>query len=183
MPTHPLGAAGMAGTAPVFDLETKTTYGSMHVRRFHCDAAPGCFGAVAPMVSLWQAKRRGDALPRWKDFAMEDFVGWHRYVALSDLAPDGDPRFRLFGTAVAEVLGGDLTGKRLSEGFPSAARDGVLAHFAAIRDERLIGFLTSNVAKPGHEHRQVTVAELPLEDDSGQVCQILHLCFSARVGP
>src|SRR3546814_5059785 len=75
-------------------------------------ALPICFGGLAPMVAVWQGKCRNDALPRWKDFAIEDFVGWHRYVALSDLEPDGDPRFRIFGSGVAEILGGELTGKR-----------------------------------------------------------------------
>ncbi|HEY9537676.1 MAG TPA: PAS domain-containing protein [Kiloniellaceae bacterium] len=154
----------------------------MHVRRFRRDAPPACFGGLAPMVAVWQGKCRNDALPRWKDFAIEDFVGWHRYVALSDLEPDGDPRFRIFGSGVAEILGGDLTGKRLSEGFPAAAQDGVLAHISAVRDERLIGLLTSNVAKPGHEHRCITVVELPLQNVSGAVCQILHVCFSAPAG-
>src|SRR3546814_7956427 len=76
----------------------------MHVRRFRRDAPPACFGGLAPMVAVWQGKCRNDALPRWKDFAIEDFVGWHRYVALSDLEPDGDPRFRIFGSGVAEIL-------------------------------------------------------------------------------
>src|SRR3546814_17688596 len=89
-------------------------------------------------------------------------------------------RFRAAG--VAEILGGDLTGKRLSEGCPAAAQDGVLAHISAVRDERLIGLLTSNVAKPGHEHRCITVVELPLQNVSGAGCQILHVCFSAPAG-
>src|SRR3546814_8073557 len=75
--------AGAGSSVPVFEHSTKTTHGSMHVRRFRRDAPPACFGGLAPMVAVWQGKCRHDALPRWKDFAIEDFVGWPRYVALS----------------------------------------------------------------------------------------------------
>src|SRR3546814_4141112 len=105
---------GAGSSVPVFEHSTKTTHGSMHVRRFRRDAQPACFGGLAPMVAVWQGKCRNDALPRWKDFAIEDFVGWHRYVALSDLAPVGDPRFRIFRAGVAAILGGQLSGTRLS---------------------------------------------------------------------
>jgi hypothetical protein len=174
--TLPPRAADAAGSAPVFERKTRTALGLLHIRRYRCDAAPTSFGKLGPVVALWQGKRRGAALPRWKDFGIEDFVGWHRNVALSDLiAEDADPRFRIFGSGAAELMGGDLTGKRLTDGIPAAARDGVLTHFAAIRDERLIGLLMANVPIPGLEYRTFKVVELPLENDSGAVGQILHV--------
>ena len=126
-------------------------------------------------MALWQAKRRGAALPRWKDFDFADFTGWHRNLALSDLPPGkADPCFRIFGSGATELMGGDLTGKRLSEVVPDAEADGVLEHFAALRDERLIGYLVGNVVRPGHGHRVFMIIELPLENECGDVTQILH---------
>jgi hypothetical protein len=169
------------GSEPVFERKAQTAVGFLHIRRYRCDATPASFGRLAPLVALWQAKRRGDTLPRWKDFAIEDFVGWHRHVALSDLAAaDADPRFRIFGSGAAELMGADFTGKRLTEGIPAAARDGVIAHFAAIRDDRLIGLLMANVPVPGLEHRTFKVVELPLENDSGAVGQILHVFLTSQ---
>jgi hypothetical protein len=178
--TLPPRAADAAGSAPVFERKTRTALGLLHIRRYRCDAAPICFGKLAPVVALWQTKRRGAALPRWKDFGIEDFVGWHRNVALSDLMPNADPRFRIFGSGAAELIGADLTGKRLSEVVPAAVPDGVLQHFAEIRDGRLIGLLAGNVGRPGLEHRTFKVVELPLENDEGEVAQILHCFLSTR---
>src|SRR3546814_17354515 len=109
-------------TAPSFptrrssDLSTKTTHGSMHVRRFRSDAPPACFGGLAPMVAAWQGKCRNDALPRWKDFASEDFVGLHRYVGLSAREPAGAPSFTILSTDAAEPTDADLTGNRSAAG-------------------------------------------------------------------
>lgn len=182
MSAQPPRLPGAGTSAPVFEVKRETLYGALHLRRYRCDADPACFGGLAPVVSLWQGKSRGGELPRWRDFAMEDFVGWHRDLALSDLGPEGDPRFRIFGSGMAEVMGGDLTGRRLSEGFPAAGPDGVLDHFAAIRRERLIGLLTGNVAKAGHEHRCFKVVELPLRNEDGEVSQLLHACLNVIDG-
>jgi hypothetical protein len=174
------GNAGVPGSPLVFDKRVDTTHGQLHFRRYRCDAEPSCFEGLAPVVAVWQAKRRGEALPRWKDFGIEDFVGWHRNMALSDLMPNADARFRIFGSGAAELIGADLTGKRLSEAMPAAVPDGVLQHFAEIRDGRLIGFLAGNVGRPGFEHRTFKVVELPLENDEGEVAQILHSFLSTR---
>lgn len=178
MSAQPPRFPGAGQSAPVFEARRQTLYGALHLRRYRCDADPACFGGLSSIVSLWQGRRRDSGLPRWRDFAMEDFVGWHRDLALSDLGPKGDPRFRIFGSGMAEVMGGDLTGRRLSEAFPAAGPDGVLDHFAAIQRERLIGLLTGNVAKPGHEHRCFKMVELPLQNEDGEVCQVLHACLN-----
>ncbi|MGF1594586.1 MAG: PAS domain-containing protein [Kiloniellaceae bacterium] len=162
-------------SAPVFEERRRTPFGTLHLRRFRPDAAPGCFEELAPIVALWQSRRRGEALPRWQDFDIGDFVGWHRNIALSEISgPDADPKFRICGSGVSELLGGDLTGRKISEAFPMARDDGVLDHFAAIREEKLIGLLASNIPLPGHEHRHFKAVELPLEDDAGAVGRILH---------
>lgn len=114
-------------------------------------------------------------MPRWKDFSITDFVGSHRNLALSDVAAaEAELRFRMFGSGAAELLGGDLTGRRLSEAFPVTRQDSVIAHFEAIRTDRLIGLQSANVPIPGLEHRRFSVVELPLENEAGEVSQILH---------
>lgn len=158
----------------VFDRTTLLPHGTLRIRRFHADADAACFGCLAPVVRLWQARNRDGALPRWKDFAMEDFRGWHRHLALSEIAANGDLRFRLFGSGAAELMGGDLTGKKLTDRFPGAGRDGILAHLAAVRDGRQIGYLTTSLPLPGLEHRAFDVVELPLANDGDEVSQLLH---------
>jgi hypothetical protein len=65
--TLPPRAADVAGSAPVFERKTRTALGLLHIRRYRCDSAPTSFGKLGPVVALWQAKRRGAALPRWKN--------------------------------------------------------------------------------------------------------------------
>ena len=57
MTVQPPRPAGAEGTAPVFERQTKTAYRALRVRRFRRDARPACFGGLAPVVALWQAKR------------------------------------------------------------------------------------------------------------------------------
>jgi hypothetical protein len=167
--------SGAAESALVFEQRTKTATGEIWMRRYRCDAKPEEFGDLAPFCRIWQGKCRDGALPRWKNFSFEDFRHWHRYVALSDIsAEDADPRFRIFGSGASELVGANLTGKKLTEGVPSAERDGVIEHFAQLRDHRLIGFLRGDPGSPGREHIRLLVIELPLVDDSGAVVQILH---------
>ena len=175
MAIRPPRALGSSGSALVFENRTKTATGEIWMRRYRCDAEPDEFDELAPFFSIWRGKCCGGALPRWKDFSFEDFRHWHRYVALSDIsAEDADPRFRIFGSGASEIVGADLTGKKLTEGVPSAQRDGVIEHFARLRDDRLIGFLRGDPGNPGREHVRLQVIELPLVGDSGAVVQILH---------
>ncbi|HMA16693.1 MAG: PAS domain-containing protein [Bacteroidota bacterium] len=163
-----------ARSAPVFDRTTTLRFGTIRIRRFHPEADAACFAGLAPVVRIWQARCRDGALPRWKDFAMEDFRGWHRQLALSDITANGDLYFRLFGSGAVELMGGDLTGKKLTDYFPAAGQDGVLAHLIALRDGRQIGYLTTNLPIPGLEHRTFDVVELPLGNDGDEVSQLLH---------
>ena len=165
------------GTAvqPDSDTKVKTPFGIFHFRLYSPAATPSTFAAFAPLVAVWQAKRRGSGLPQWRDFVMEDFVGWHRNLALSDFgADDVEPRFRIFGSGLSELMGADLTGKPLSEAVPNAAEDGILQHLARVRDQGKIGLVSGNVGMPGLEHRNLMVIELPLQNEAGKVAQLLH---------
>jgi hypothetical protein len=145
------------------------------MRRYRPLCEPQAFGELSAFYAIWCGKLRGDALPRWQDFDFEDFIGWHRYVALSDISPQhADPRFRIFGSGAVELLGEDLTGRYLTEAVPAAEADGVIAHFAELRDHRLVGFLSGKLGKEGREFIDFKVIELPLVNDAGEVVQILH---------
>lgn len=171
----PGGPQGSDSSGLVFEKLIDSTSGGLLMRRYrlHCD--PQAFGELSPFYAIWRGKLRGEALPRWQDFNFEDFAGWHRYVALSDISVESaDPKFRIFGSGAAEILGEDLTGKHLTEAVPAAEADGVIAHFAQLRDQRLIGFLSGKLNKPGREFIDFKVIELPLADDAGEVVQFLH---------
>lgn len=163
------------GSALAFVSRVKTPLGDFHFRRYLPGADPADFDVFGPLVRVWQSKRGRGKLPGWRDFVMEDFVGWHRNLALSDFpASAAEPRFRLFGSGLAEWMGIDLTGRPLSDGVPTAESDGIFHHLARVRDEGVIGLVSGYVGLPGLEHRDLNVIELPLCDAQGQVNQLLH---------
>jgi PAS domain len=160
----------------VFEAYGPTPAGDLHMRRFRSDATSDSFEELAPFHAIWHSKCGDGRLPRWSDFGFNEFLGWHRYLALSDIQPEPlDLRFRIFGSGVVELMNDDLTGKLLTQSMPASVSDRVIEHFTEIRNNRLIGFLLAQVGTPGSEHRHFKVIELPLvADDGNQVTQILH---------
>lgn len=71
------------------------------------------------LLGYWRRLRPADGLPGLADVdpvAMGDAVG---YVMLLEALPDGDFRYRLFGSRIAERAGFDMTGRRTSEVLPT----------------------------------------------------------------
>lgn len=98
-----LAALGMA--AP--DILWNPTPANLPDRRLH------------DLLAYWERLRPADGLPRLSDIdpvAMGDSVG---YVMLLEAVPEGDFRYRLYGSRIAERSGFDMTGKRTSEILPS----------------------------------------------------------------
>lgn len=172
------GPSGSGDSGLVFEKFIDSAAGGLLMRRLRPVCDPQLLGELAPFYQIWRAKLRGDELPRWQDFSFGDFTGWHRNVALSDISSaSADPRFRIFGSGAVELLGEDLTGKQLTESVPAAEVDGVIAHFAQIRDHKLIGLLSGKLGKENREFIQFMVIELPLVNDAGEVSQILHAFY------
>jgi hypothetical protein len=163
---------------PVFEQLLAMAQGRVTVRRYAYDADPKIFGRLASMARHWQSERRGTALPRWRDFDFEEFVGWHRYISLSDL-PEGkaDRRYRISGSAGSELVGFDMTNKSISEAFPGTTGESIFEHFAQIRDHKLVGLLSGRLGKENREFIQFMMIELPLVNDAGEVSQILHAFY------
>lgn len=177
MPIHPPKQSIDAGDGLVFEKHVKRAVGSIVVRRFCSDVESSVFEELAPFHAIWRSKLRDDGLPRWKDFDFEEFVGWHRIVGLGDItSDDADPVFRIYGSGAAELMGKDLTGQKLSHAVPAAEADGIIGHFSHIRDEKLIGTVTGKMGMQGREFLDFKVIELPLENDAGEVTQILF-CY------
>jgi hypothetical protein len=171
------------GSALVFERPIKRAVGNAVIRRFRADADSSAFEGLAGFHAIWRSKLREGGLPRWTDFDFRDFTGWHRHVALGDITPDdADPVFRIFGSEAVDLLGRDLTGKKLSLSVPAVVTDGILEHFEHIRDERLIGTVTGKIGMEGREFLDFQVIEMPLENAAGEVSQILFGYLSLRHG-
>lgn len=73
--------------------------------------------SLAALERLWQERRGGRALPRRRDFVVEDFFPWlgHIRIIRVEHGPDGAPQLTvtLDGTEIVNAAGIDLTGRRL----------------------------------------------------------------------
>lgn len=89
------------------------------------------------LYRLWDGRRGSQPAPSRADFAVEDLRPWLGHLVILDCLEDDDFRFRLYGTALVDIFGFDLTNTLVS-----AAAD-------------RIG------AKPMAEYRQVRATGLP----------------------
>jgi hypothetical protein len=84
-----------------------------------CTMAP----PLAALHRLWESKRAAGAMPSRRDFRVEELGPWLGHLMLVDAIDAGqDFAYRVFGTWIAEFLGHDLTGKRLSTVTPQRQR-------------------------------------------------------------
>jgi len=74
-------------------------------------------GGFAAFKKLWDDKRKGNGLPAWRDFELEDFADWYGWISVDDIIPGPtyDSVFRLWGTNLTQFYGKDLTNRRMSE--------------------------------------------------------------------
>jgi hypothetical protein len=124
------------------------------------------------LYRLWDAKRDGGVMPRRRDFALEELGPWLGHLVLVDLIDGGqDFSYRVFGTKIAEFLGQDLTGKRLSGLQPALQR--VLAdEYHGVMAARRAHYV---VGSPFVARRSAVMARaiLPLSDDGRAADRLL----------
>ena len=112
--------------------------------------APDAFGAMAPIVALWQAKAPAPAtFPMWQNFDFWDFEGWWGQLSLAELHRDPiDLRWVLWGTQLVEWWGAEYTNQFVSQQpYLGQAWEAVeRPYFERLTDGRLIGFVTGTLA-------------------------------------
>jgi hypothetical protein len=75
-----------------------------------------CHPKLHALHELWQAKRDARAMPSRGDFDWADLRPWFGNLILVDVIDDGaDFHYRLWGSELAQLLGYELTGRRMSD--------------------------------------------------------------------
>lgn len=72
---------------------------------------------IQALAAYWDSKRQGRFAPRRGDIDPADIRSHMPNLLLLDVLPDGEYRYRLVGTALAEGAGRNATGRRISEVF------------------------------------------------------------------
>lgn len=127
------------------------------------------------ILSLYASKLQGRPMPRWRDFAFSEFVGWHPRLALSQVEGE-DLRFRIFGTAFVELFARDLTGQLLIGSMVAEQTQSTKDHFHALLAGPKIGVAKGRVPVEGRGFLRFEVIDLPLADEEGNVSHFLHAC-------
>lgn len=148
------------------------------------DTPAHAFGAFEKVVSQWREKKGSAVVPRWIDYAIRDFAGWHGRFSLCRVTAEDLPdlHFELFGTTIAEWVGRDLSGKTLLGSrlaLPEEARIRFVEHFAAVAGRPAIGVRRVRLGFLDRGHVMGETVELPIGKTTRQPTHILS--FARRL--
>ena len=146
------------------------------------DVPPESFGEFHGVVALWNHRRSGDVLPRWRDYDIPDFRGWFGMVSLARIAETPfDAVYEFFGTGLCALAARDLTGLSAT-GFPPGAtdaeRDQTRTHLENLRRDRGIGIRNLRFDTAHRQRIDALMIDLLVSkgpEPDGHVLSYLHI--------
>ncbi len=158
-------------------METWTAEDYWVYRTYHKNDPLNDFKQFQDFKELWDRKRKGDDLPAWKDFELEDFTPWTGWIGVEDVLSTTpyDSKFRLWGTNITTLYGVDLTNQQMSQVGRGIFSEDDFAIGALICKEQLIAINSGPMNWRGLGHRCYTFMQIPLSDDGTTVDKILQL--------
>lgn len=157
-------------------IETPGIGGGAKTQRASQVAAPES-QRIRELAAYWESKRAGRFAPRRADIDPAEIRAHMPTLMMVDVLPDGDYRYRLMGTELAEGRGRTATGQRVTELMadrPSALRqlkerfDSVVAARAPVYSRGEVYWETS-----ADDMRMFECGYFPLSDDGETVNIIL----------
>ena len=134
------------------------------------------------LYAYWSSLRAGAPLPIRRRLDPGDMKRLLPTVSLTEVVP-GEPRdyrIRLAGTALYNVYGGEITGRRLSEVYNTAAADYWRSELGRVVEQARPGVGVHNLAWRGASHLSIVWIRLPLSVGGSDVDMILG--YDAVVG-
>src|SRR4051812_6875209 len=138
------------------------------------------------LFAYWASLKAGPRLPGRRNLDPGDIKRLLPTVSLIDVIPDSpktgliDYRIRLAGTGLYGVYGREITGKRLSEVYNSAAADYWRSELGQVVRERRPAVGAHNLGWRGASHLSILWLRLPLASNGAEVDMILG--FDAVIG-
>ena len=132
------------------------------------------------LFAYWASRRQGARLPGRRDLAPGDIKRLLPTISLMDVSCDPlDFRVRLAGTALYDVYGREITGRRLSEIYNTAAADYWRSELIQVAAGKpAVG--VHNLAWRGASHLSILWLRLPLAANGTDVDMILG--YDAVIG-
>jgi len=134
------------------------------------------------LFAYWSSRRAGAGLPARRDIDPAGFKRLLPTITLTEVLPGapGDYRIRLAGTGLYNVYGREITGRRLSEVYNTAACDYWKSELNRLVAERRPAVGVHNLAWRGASHLSIVWLRLPLSSNGTDVDMILG--YDAVVG-
>ncbi len=130
--------------------------------------------ALRGLFDLWDVKRGSRQAPPRSDFSHEDLLPWFGHLMLLDCLDNNEYRYRLYGTALTQLFGFDLTGKLVGA---VTDRIGAKPQDEYARVVRIgAPVYTSRISPSAREYLQVDKLALPLME-GGRVTKILGALY------
>ncbi len=126
------------------------------------------------LFDYWNRKRGQRFAPGRRDIDPADLVSVLPRILLFDVIDGGrDFRVRLAGTDTFGLHGEEITGRLVSEFWPPAFRDSVLAAYRNLIHMRQAEYARVDYTVAGHSAGGYHVLRLPLSEDGESVSMIL----------
>ena len=102
---------GEQGLNIMSELPACTATPPMGVHYLEAPRHPG----AAALATYWESKRAGRAMPDRADILPSEIARLLPHIFISEALESGEYRFRIFGTALVDLFGCEMTGKRLMD--------------------------------------------------------------------
>ena len=134
------------------------------------------------LFGYWSSLRKGREMPARRDVSPLALKRLLPTISLTDVLPGETPdfRIRLAGTALYNVYGREITGRRLSDIYNSTAADYWRMELTKVTKDGKPGVGIHNLAWRGSSHLSIVWLRLPLSADGQNVDMILG--YDAVVG-
>ena len=133
--------------------------------------------SVKELSDYWFSLRSEGDFPLVGQFDLIEFPEYAPWIAISDVMDGGaDFRFRMVGTKIARVFGGDITGASLSDGNRQHVEEriGLIYRYVCMLGGPVWGGgRVGNVE--GRAGFESAAALLPLANEAGAISQIIHM--------
>ena len=147
----------------------------------HVGAPAVAVRAHEELFGYWSSRRHGPGLPSRRDLHPGDIKRLLPTLSLIDVESEPlDFRVRLAGTALYDVYGREITGRRLGDIYNSAAADYWRVELAKVVAEGRPAVGVHSLAWRGASHLSLLWLRLPLASNGGDVDMILG--YDAVVG-
>jgi hypothetical protein len=139
------------------------------------DLPSDCHPKVRALLSYWQSKLRGRAMPARRDITPFEIPELLPHLFMVDVPLAGPMVYRLCGTAVVALLGHDVTGRPIGEGMVPAHRAEAVTRYAGIAAGARPFFHRARLRENTNDFAKVDRLVLPLSDDGMRVNILLGM--------